>query len=65
GPVRHYELHRRLPDGTRVFLGGTCGTAFHLAGLRRAAHEPAALLEVRAVDELFASSAPSGTRHPW
>ncbi|QHC24226.1 endo-beta-N-acetylglucosaminidase [Streptomyces sp. GS7] len=65
GPVRHYELHRRLPDGTRVFLGGTCGTAFHLAGLRRAAHEPAAQLEVRAVDELFASSAPSRTRHPW
>ncbi|MEW1748547.1 endo-beta-N-acetylglucosaminidase [Streptomyces angustmyceticus] len=64
GPVRHYELYRRLPDG-REFLGGTCGTAFYAAGLRRAGDEPAARLEVRAVHELFTVSKPSRTQLPW
>ncbi|KUL38028.1 endo-beta-N-acetylglucosaminidase [Streptomyces sp. NRRL F-4489] len=65
GPVRHYALHRRLPGGARHFLGGTCGTAFFAAGLRRAGREAAAVLEVRAVDELFAASAPATVRRPW
>ncbi|MFG2287472.1 endo-beta-N-acetylglucosaminidase [Streptomyces sp. NPDC048595] len=65
GLVRHYELHRRLPDGTRRFLGGTCGTAFHLPGLRRAQNEPAARLQVRAVQELFTVSEPSEAELPW
>ncbi|MFI6767381.1 endo-beta-N-acetylglucosaminidase [Streptomyces sp. NPDC050355] len=65
GPVRHYELHRRLPDGTRRFLGGTCGTAFYLPGLRRAQNEPAARLQVRAVQELFTVSEPAETELPW
>ncbi|GAU69703.1 beta-N-acetylglucosaminidase [Streptomyces sp. NBRC 110611] len=65
GPVRHYELHRRLPGGRRVFLGGTCGTAFAIAGLRRAQGEAAARLEVRAVHELFTVSAPAAAQHPW
>lgn len=65
GPVRHYELYRRFPDGRREFLGGTCGTAFYAAGLRRAAKEPSACLEVRAVHELFTVSKPSRTRLPW
>ncbi|WP_030815617.1 endo-beta-N-acetylglucosaminidase [Streptomyces sp. NRRL S-337] len=65
GPVRHYELHRQLPDGTRTFLGGTCGTAYYVRGLRRAADEPAARLEVRAVHELFTGSAPARTDVPW
>ncbi|MEU9115362.1 endo-beta-N-acetylglucosaminidase [Streptomyces sp. NPDC048483] len=65
GPVRHYELHRRLPDGSRRFLGGTCGTAFYVPGLRREQSEPAVQLEVRAVDELFSSSESARTQHPW
>ncbi|MGP8297100.1 endo-beta-N-acetylglucosaminidase [Streptomyces inhibens] len=65
GPVRHYELHRRLPDGTRQFLGGTCGTAFYVPGLRRVQNEPAARLEVRAVHELFTVSDPATTRLSW
>ncbi|WP_328743259.1 endo-beta-N-acetylglucosaminidase [Streptomyces caniferus] len=65
GPVRHYELYRRFPDGRREFLGGTCGTAFYASGLRRAAKEPSACLEVRAVHELFTVSKPSRTRLPW
>lgn len=33
GDVRHYELYRTLPDGTRRFLGGTCQSAFYVGGL--------------------------------
>ncbi|MFE5539186.1 endo-beta-N-acetylglucosaminidase [Streptomyces sp. NPDC056492] len=65
GPVRHYELHRVLPDGTRSFLGGTCGTALYLPAVTRAGQEPAAGFEVRAVDELYAASAPAATTLPW
>ncbi|MGA5561072.1 endo-beta-N-acetylglucosaminidase [Streptomyces platensis] len=65
GPVRHYELHRQLPGGRREFIGGTCGTAYYVAGLRRAGHEPAARLEVRAVHELFTVSKPSTVQLPW
>lgn len=65
GPVRHYELYRRLPDGGRRFLGGTCGTAFHVPGLRRAQNEPAARLQVRAVQELFTVSEPAEAELPW
>ncbi|MEV0372403.1 endo-beta-N-acetylglucosaminidase [Streptomyces sp. NPDC050636] len=65
GPVRHYELHRRLPDGTRRFLGGTCGAAFYVPGLRREQNERAVLLEIRAVGELFTESAPAKAQHPW
>ncbi|MFD9570588.1 endo-beta-N-acetylglucosaminidase [Streptomyces sp. NPDC059982] len=65
GPVRHYELHRLLPDGTRRFLGGTCGTALHLPALIRAGGEAAAAFELRAVDEVYAVSAPARTTLPW
>lgn len=65
GPVRHYELHRRLPDGSRRFLGGTCGTALYVPGLRRAGTEPAAEIEVRAVHELFTTSEPARVQLPW
>ncbi|MFJ9342549.1 endo-beta-N-acetylglucosaminidase [Streptomyces sp. NPDC101733] len=65
GPVRHYELHRLLPDGARRFLGGTCGTALHLPRVTRAGRERATSFEVRAVDELYAASAPTVTRLPW
>lgn len=65
GPVRHYEVSRVLPDGTRRFLGGTCGTALHLPAVERAGRERAAAFEVRAVDELYAASAPARIALAW
>ncbi|MEW1634593.1 endo-beta-N-acetylglucosaminidase [Streptomyces sp. NPDC093801] len=65
GPVRHYELHRLLPDGTRRFLAGTCGTALYLPRLARAGRERAAALELRAVDETYAASAPARAGFAW
>ncbi|WP_406366047.1 endo-beta-N-acetylglucosaminidase [Streptomyces sp. NBC_01546] len=65
GPVRQYTVSRVLPDGTRRFLGGTCGTALYLPAVRRAGRERAAVFEVRAVDELYAASAPARTTLPW
>ncbi|KAB7845535.1 endo-beta-N-acetylglucosaminidase [Streptomyces mobaraensis] len=60
--VRHYLLHQRLPDGGVRFLGGTCGHAFYVPELRRTAGEAVTRVEVRAVDELYASSAPAVVR---
>ncbi|MFI9169027.1 endo-beta-N-acetylglucosaminidase [Streptomyces lincolnensis] len=63
--VRHYTLHRLLPDGTRRFLGGTCQSAYFVGGLRPEQGERAARLELRAVGELYTSSAPVTVTHPW
>lgn len=63
--VRHYTLHRVLPDGTRRFLGGTCQRAYFVAGLRPEQGEAAARLELRAVGELYTASAPATVTHPW
>ncbi|MEG8280255.1 endo-beta-N-acetylglucosaminidase [Streptomyces sp. AHA2] len=65
GAVRHYTLHRRLPDGTRRFLGGTCQRAFFVAGQKPEQGERAARFELRAVGELYTSSAPATLTHPW
>ncbi|MHC3467528.1 endo-beta-N-acetylglucosaminidase [Streptomyces sp. 7R007] len=65
GDVRHYTLHRLLPDGTRRFLGATCQQAYFLAGLQPEQGEQAARLELRAVGELYTSSAPVTVTHPW
>ncbi|WP_369198457.1 endo-beta-N-acetylglucosaminidase [Streptomyces djakartensis] len=65
GAVRHYTLHRLLPDGTRRFLGGTCQRAFFVAGLEPEQGERAARLELRAVGELYTSSAPVTLTHRW
>ncbi|MFE8948589.1 endo-beta-N-acetylglucosaminidase [Streptomyces sp. NPDC007856] len=65
GAVRHYELHRLLPDGTRRFLGGTCQRAYFLAGLQPEQGETAARFELRAVGELYNASAPVTVTHPW
>ncbi|MFH9011357.1 endo-beta-N-acetylglucosaminidase [Streptomyces sp. NPDC017943] len=65
GAVRHYTLHRRLPDGTRRFLGGTCQRAFFVAGLEPEQGERAARFELRAVGELYTSSAPVTLTHAW
>ncbi|MFG2309324.1 endo-beta-N-acetylglucosaminidase [Streptomyces sp. NPDC048566] len=64
-PVRHYELHRVLRDGTRRFLGGTCQRAFHVAGLAPEQGERAARFELHSVGELFSVSTPATTTHPW
>ncbi|MEW2164688.1 endo-beta-N-acetylglucosaminidase [Streptomyces sp. NPDC007084] len=65
GPVRHYELYRLLPDGSRRFLGGTCQRAFHVAGLVPEQGEPAARFELRSVGELFSVSPPATITHTW
>ncbi|MGW2237531.1 endo-beta-N-acetylglucosaminidase [Streptomyces sp. NPDC001759] len=65
GDVRHYTLHRLLADGTRRFLGATCQRAYFLAGLRPEQGEKAARLELRAVGELYTSSAPVTVTHTW
>lgn len=65
GAVRHYELHRLLPDGTRRFLGGTCQRATYLTGLGPEQGETTARFELRAVGELYNASAPVIVTHPW
>ena len=65
GTVRHHTLHRVLPDGTRRFLGGTCQNAYFLGGLQPEQGERAARFELRAVGELYTSSAPVTLTHPW
>ncbi|AZM91595.1 endo-beta-N-acetylglucosaminidase [Streptomyces sp. W1SF4] len=65
GPVRHYELHRLLPDGTRRYLAGTCAAALHVPLLVRADGERAAVLELRTVDETYAASPAARTELPW
>ncbi|MFA7763849.1 endo-beta-N-acetylglucosaminidase [Streptomyces sp. NRRL S-448] len=65
GRPRHYEVWRVLPDGTRRFLGGTCGTALYLPAVPRAGREQATAFEVRAVDELYAVSEAARTTLAW
>ncbi|MER5510457.1 endo-beta-N-acetylglucosaminidase [Streptomyces sp. NPDC002766] len=65
GDVRHYTLHRLLADGTRRFLGATCQRAYFLAGLQPEQGEKDARLELRAVGELYTSSAPVTVTHTW
>ncbi|MET7644979.1 endo-beta-N-acetylglucosaminidase [Streptomyces sp. NPDC005426] len=65
GNPRHYELHRILPDGTRRFLGGTCGTAFFVPDIQREPGEKAARFQVRAVGELYTTSGAASTAHRW
>ncbi|MFB8756918.1 endo-beta-N-acetylglucosaminidase [Streptomyces nigra] len=65
GATRHHTLHRVLPDGTRRFLGGTCQHAFFTGGLRPAPGETAARFELRAVGELYTTSAPVTVTHRW
>ncbi len=63
--MRHYELHRLLPDGTRRFLGGTCQRAHFVSGLQPAPGETAARFELRSVGELYNASTPVTVTHPW
>ncbi|MEU3984188.1 endo-beta-N-acetylglucosaminidase [Streptomyces sp. NPDC026672] len=65
GDVRHHELHRLLPDGTRRFLGGTCQRAFFVTGLKPEQGETTARFELRSVGELYTSSAPVTVTHTW
>ncbi|MFJ8630287.1 endo-beta-N-acetylglucosaminidase [Streptomyces sp. NPDC093568] len=65
GAVRHHTLHRLLPDGTRRFLGGTCQSAYFLGGLKPEQGEQEARFELRAVGELYTTSAPATVTHRW
>ncbi|MFH8218202.1 endo-beta-N-acetylglucosaminidase [Streptomyces sp. NPDC018057] len=65
GTVRHYTVHRVLPDGTRRFLGGTGQRAYFVTGLTPAPGERAVRFEVRAVGELYTSSAAAALGHRW
>ncbi|MET7571417.1 endo-beta-N-acetylglucosaminidase [Streptomyces sp. NPDC005492] len=65
GAVRHYTLHRLLPDGTRRFLGGTCQRAFFVGGLTAEQGEQEARFELRATGELYTASAPATVTHTW
>ncbi|MFF0732775.1 endo-beta-N-acetylglucosaminidase [Streptomyces chartreusis] len=65
GDVRHHTLHRLLPDGTRRFLGGTCQNAYFLGGLKPEQGEQEARFELRAVGELYTTSAPVTVTHRW
>ncbi|ALO97843.1 Endo-beta-N-acetylglucosaminidase [Streptomyces hygroscopicus subsp. limoneus] len=65
GAVRHYTLHRLLPDGTRRFLGATGQLAYFVAGQRPEQGETAARFELRAVGELYDASAAVTVTHPW
>ncbi|MET8560081.1 endo-beta-N-acetylglucosaminidase [Streptomyces flaveolus] len=65
GAVRHYTLHRLLPDGTRRFLGATGQRAYFVAGQRPEQGETAARFELRAVGELYNASIPVTVTHPW
>ncbi|WP_329462938.1 endo-beta-N-acetylglucosaminidase [Streptomyces sp. NBC_01431] len=65
GPVRHYELHRILPDGSRRFLGGTCQQAYYVPGLAPEQGERRAHFEVRALGELYTASGAAPAVHPW
>ncbi|MGW6787862.1 endo-beta-N-acetylglucosaminidase [Streptomyces chartreusis] len=63
--ARHHTLHRLLPDGTRRFLGGTCQSAYFLGGLKPEQGEQEARFELRAVGELYTTSAPVTVTHRW
>ncbi|MFC5212583.1 endo-beta-N-acetylglucosaminidase [Streptomyces coerulescens] len=65
GDVRHHTLHRLLPDGTRRFLGGTCQSAYFFGGLKPEQGEQEARFELRAVGELYTTSAPVTVTHRW
>ncbi|MEU6308823.1 endo-beta-N-acetylglucosaminidase [Streptomyces chartreusis] len=65
GDVRHHTLHRLLPGGTRRFLGGTCQSAYFLGGLKPEQGEQEARFELRAVGELYTTSAPVTVTHRW
>ncbi|MDJ0381896.1 endo-beta-N-acetylglucosaminidase [Streptomyces sp. G-G2] len=65
GAVRHYEAYRVLPDGTRRFLGGACGTALYVPGLERSGTEASTTVEVRAVGELYTASEPARVSYTW
>ncbi|MFF8726514.1 endo-beta-N-acetylglucosaminidase [Streptomyces sp. NPDC015171] len=65
GTVRHYTLHRLLPDGTRRFLGATGQRAYFVPGLRPEQGETSARFEVRAVGELYNASTAVTVTHPW
>ncbi len=56
GPVHHYDVFRRAPDGTRTYLGGTTNDAYFVAGF-----DTPGTVEVEAVGPEGGRSAPART----
>jgi len=65
GPVHHYDVFRRNPDGTRSYLGGTTNDAYFVPHLDRADTESTSTVEVEAVGAEGGRSAAAGTEVEW
>ncbi|BCJ55957.1 hypothetical protein Asp14428_74320 [Actinoplanes sp. NBRC 14428] len=65
GPVHHYDVFRRGPDGGRTYLGGTTNTAYFVAQLDRAGGELRTTVEVEAVGAEGGRSAATSTEVQW
>jgi endo-beta-N-acetylglucosaminidase D/PKD repeat protein len=49
--LRHYEIYRVMPDGSKQLVGATPNTAFYLSDLKRSGKETTTTLELVAVNE--------------
>ncbi|SDT56870.1 endo-beta-N-acetylglucosaminidase [Actinoplanes derwentensis] len=65
GPVHHYDVFRRNPDGTRTHLGGTTGDAYFVPRLDRVGAENTTAVEVEAVSPEGGRSTPVTTDLTW
>ncbi|MET0494679.1 MAG: discoidin domain-containing protein [Actinoplanes sp.] len=65
GPIHHYDVFRRNPDGTRTYLGGTTNDAYFVPQLDRAGTEPTTTVEVQAVGAEGGRSAATTTEVEW
>jgi hypothetical protein len=63
--TRHYELHRLLPDGSRLFLGGTPSAALYVPQVVPEPEERRTRFALTAVGEDFTVSAPVYADHTW
>ncbi len=59
GSVYVYNIYRRNPDGSRVWLGGTPNTAYFVAALNKNGAETATTVEVEAVSTSGEHSKPA------
>ncbi len=56
GEIHHYQIFQRLPNNTRLWLGGTPNNVFFIPGARRQAVESNLTFEVAAVGTNFSIS---------
>jgi endo-beta-N-acetylglucosaminidase D len=64
-PVRHYNVYRRNPDGSRTYLGGSTNNAYFVPNVTRAGMEAATTLDVEAVGPTFFRSEPASVSVSW